>query len=266
MKPLILITNDDGIHSAGLLAVAEALADIGDLVIAAPEAQQTAMGRGMPNSSTGVIRTVTLQGKDRKFMAYSVHASPSQAVQHAMSVLMDRLPDLVVSGINYGENIGSGVTISGTVGAALEAACHDVMAIAASYEVPFHHHESNTSEIDFSVAAAFTRLFVELALAHEFPDDIDLLKIEVPSNATLETPWEMTRLSTRRHYGYFIPPREDLSTPAKVQYFAVENDAEHPEDSDVAVFRNRKVAVTPMSLDMTSRVDLAAFEKSLRRE
>lgn len=263
-KPLILLTNDDGIHSAGLLAAADALASLGDLVIAAPESQQTAMGRAMPNSSTGAINAVTLQGKTQAFAAYSVHAAPSQAVQHAISALTDRMPDLVVSGINYGENIGNGVTISGTVGAALEAASHGIMAVASSYEVPFEHHESNTGGLDFSVAAQFTRQFAELALTHKFPADVDLLKVEVPANATLETPWQMTRLSVGRHYGYNIKPRADLSQPAKVQYFALDNPEAHLADSDVAVFRDKRVAVTPMSLDMTSRIDLQKFERALR--
>ena len=92
--------------------------------------------------------------------------------------------DLVISGINFGENVGTCVTVSGTIGAALEAAEHHIPAIAASLELPstdYHHYDQG---VDFSAAAYFVRFFAERMLGKALPFDVDLLKIDVPEKAT----------------------------------------------------------------------------------
>ena len=128
-QPLILITNDDGVHSKGLWAAAEALAALGEVLVVAPEEEQSSTGRSLPRSSLGRIRKVEAEVNGQMVTGYSVHGSPAQTVQHALLELVPRPPDLVVSGINYGENIGTSVTISGTVGAAFEA---------AAFGIPYH--------------------------------------------------------------------------------------------------------------------------------
>src|SRR5260370_6223336 len=108
MRPLILITNDDGIHSPGLHAAAEAALQRGDLLIAAPRYQQTAMSRSMPNGEdTGVIETLSLDLGGVAHRAYAIHGSPAQAVLHAILELAPEKPTLCISGINYGENLGT---------------------------------------------------------------------------------------------------------------------------------------------------------------
>ena len=132
---LILVTNDDGIQSPGLWAAAGALLPLGRVVIAAPREQQTSTGRSLPVSSDGRILAYPLEIAGQTLEAYSVGGTPAQAVLHAVLEILPERPDLVVSGINYGENVGSGVTISGTVGAALEAGALGIPALAVSLQM-----------------------------------------------------------------------------------------------------------------------------------
>ena len=121
-RPFILLTNDDGIESPGIRAAAEAVLDLGDLIIAAPAKQQSGMGRAFPRlEDTGIIETSCIRINGQEIPAYGVHGSPALAVAHGILEIADRKPDLCISGINYGENLGQTVTCSGTLGAAIES-------------------------------------------------------------------------------------------------------------------------------------------------
>lgn len=262
-KRQILLTNDDGIGSPGLWAAAEALSTLGYVTVVAPRHQSSGMGRSLPNTSDGIITEEIVQIKGQTWKVYSVGGSPAQAVLHGILEIMPQPPDLVVSGINYGENVGMGVTISGTIGAALEAAALGFPSLAVSLETDQRYHLSHSTEVDFSAAAHFTALFARLLLEKKMPFDVDVLKVEVPSDASPQTPWEVTRLSHQRYYEPLPPKRSSWSEPAKVGYAEHAKPAE--ENSDVYVLRQKRhVAVTPLSLDLTSRVDLAALEQLLR--
>ncbi len=262
-KPQILLTNDDGIGSAGLWAAAEALAQLGFVTVAAPREQHSGAGRSMPHASDGVLREeqVTIHGKT--WTVYAVGGSPAQTVQHAILELMPRRPDLVVAGINHGENLTTSITISGTVGAALEAAAFGVPALAVSLEMP-KEKQRGESDADFSAAAHFTAHFGQLMLQADGLPDVDVLKIDVPSDATPETPWRVTRLSRSQYYVPVSPGRERLTEPVRVDYeIRFDQDLLEPDSDVYAVRVAREVSVTPLSLDMTSRVDLAELERRL---
>jgi 5'-nucleotidase len=263
-KKLILLTNDDGIRSPGLWAAAALLETLGFVAVAAPREQCTSVGRSMPTTSSGRIfeEMVTVNGRD--WRVHAVDGTPAQVVQHALLELLPRQPDLVVSGINYGENVGMGVTISGTVGAALEAASFGLPALAVSLETDPQYYYSHSDEVDFRVAAHFTRYFAERLLSVQRPQDVDVLKVEVPAEATPDTPWRMTRLSRTRYYLPVKSNRTDLSEPGPIlAERAVEHDKLEP-DSDVHAIVHKHVAVTPLSLDLTSRVDLNALGRVFR--
>ena len=263
-KKLILLTNDDGIRSPGLWAAAEALAPLGYVVVAAPTEQRSGAGRSMPSDSGGQIHLETVSVGGRAWQVYAVEGTPAQAVQHSFVELLPRLPDLVVAGINYGENVGSGVTISGTVGATLEAASFNVRGLAISLETDSQYHLSHSEEVDFRTAGHFTRYFAQRMLGLSWPDDMDLLKVEVPAGATPETPWRLTRISRTRYYLPKKPARENLIDEAKLRYDRqLEPDRIEP-DSDVKALVDGVVAVTPMSLDLTSRADPRVVEALLR--
>jgi 5'-nucleotidase len=268
LRPLILFTNDDGILSPGLWSAAEAFADFADILIVAPREQQSGTGRSMPITSEGRIYPHELPRNGFPYKAFAVDGTPAQAVQHGVLELADRLPSLVVSGINYGENAGNGVTISGTVGAALEAASLDIPALAMSLQTPKDLHLSYSSDVDFSASAYFSRVFGEWLIDHPTrPDDVDVLKIDVPWEATPDTPWRITRLSRRRVYWPTRPERIALSDVGRIGYHFDLDASKAEPDSDVyAVLQDKVVSVTPMSLDMTSRTDLFRLQQLLTGE
>lgn len=265
-RPLILFTNDDGIESPGLWAVVEAFAGLGDLLVVAPYEQQSGMGRSMPSFSKGRIRPYEAPINLPDCVAYSAEGTPAQAVQHGVIELADRKPALAVSGINYGDNTGNGVTISGTVGAALEAASFSIPAIAISQQTPFDLHLTYSDDVDFSTGAALARRFGEWLIDHQaLPDDVDVLKIDVPWQAPPDVEWRMTRVSRRRVYWPTRPERATLGSTGKLGYHYNTNPAEAEPDSDVyALMHDGVVSVTPMSLDMTSRTDLFRLAQILQ--
>jgi 5'-nucleotidase len=267
MQPQILLTNDDGIQSPGLWMAAKALSILGYVHVVAPRDQFSGAGRSLPITSDGVIRPDTVQVNGQKWTVYAVGGTPAQAVLHAVLEVLPHKPDLVVSGINYGENVGTGVTVSGTVGAALEAAALGIPALAISLEVRPEFHLSYSAEIDFSTAGYFAQYFGRLLLEHRFPHDVDVLKVDVPSTATPQTEWLLTRLSRIRYYEPLPPQRESWDQPGTVGYRLAGDPRQDGSDTDVHVLRvKRLISVTPLSLDMTSRVDLKELEKLLRGE
>lgn len=264
-EPQILLTNDDGIDSPGLWAAAEALAHLGHVWVVAPREQSSGAGRSMPHDSDGIITTQTMTVHGVEWQVYAVGGTPAQTVQHAILEIMPEKPDLVVAGINYGANLGPGVTVSGTVGAAIEASVNGIPSMAVSLETHQRYHLSHSDEIDFSAAAHFTQLFASKCLAGGMPADVRILKLEIPDNATTETPWEITRLSTKRFYIALPPERDSWDQRGRPGYTYQEDYSVFAKDSDAAAMLDRRVvAVTPLTLDMTSRVDLGDLDQQLR--
>lgn len=264
-KPQILLTNDDGIRSPGLWAAAAALSELGYVTVVAPREQSSGMGRSLPSTSDGTIQREIVQVNGQEWVVHAVGGSPAQAIQHGVLEIMPRKPDLVVSGINYGENIANGITVSGTVGAAMEAASIGIPSMAASLETDKADHMSYSTKVDFSTAAWFTRLFAELILKRGLPDGMDLLKVDVPAEASRETPWEWTRLSKQRYYVTTRPAREAWELPVKFGYEMVLDWDIEPLDSDAYVLlKKRHISITPLTLDMTAPLDAAALESFSR--
>jgi 5'-nucleotidase len=263
-KVQILLTNDDSIHSPGLWAAAEALDPLGYVHVVAPREQQTSAGHSMPVHSSGVIEKLNLLVNGREWEVFAVDGSPGQAVNHGIFDVLKGKPDLVVSGINYGENIGAGLTVSGTVGAAMEAATAGIPALAVSMQTTPEYHFSLSKEIDFSIAGYFTRIIAQKMLQKSMPEDVDLIKIDVPVGATRETPWVLTRQSRYRHYFPVPAERKHVSEKGPVGY-EIRHDPERTEkDSDIyAVMVEKKVSVTPISIDLTSRTDFDDLRKLL---
>jgi 5'-nucleotidase len=264
-KCQILLTNDDGIKSPGLWAAAEALSELGYVTVVAPREQSSGMGRSLPITSDGIIQEERLQIKDQDWPVYAVGGTPAQAVLHAILEVMPQKPDIVVSGINYGANLGTGITISGTVGAAMEAAALGYRALAVSLETAQEHHLTYSRDVDFSAGAHFALQFARfLMTAQPFPD-VDLLKIDVPDEATPDTDWALTCLAKQRYYDPVAPNRESWSMPGRVGYRESSDRREEASDSDVFTLRRKRlVAVTPISLDMTSRGNFDALEGWIR--
>jgi len=261
----ILLSNDDGIDSPGLWAAAEALSDLGYVTVAAPRDHMSATGRGFQRNSDGRITTKKLKVKGREWDVYAIGGSPSQSVAHGVLEIVPRKPDLVVTGINFGENFGTDITYSGTVGAAIEAASLGIPALAMSQQILKEEWDKYHDDVDFSAAAHFTRYFAAKLLKENMPEDVDILNVVVPANATAETPWKVTRLAKVRYFNPYVIRQGELHEEGRIHSHILKDD-EIPPDNDIYTVRvEKKVAVIPLSLDLTSRVDPDSLDILLRR-
>lgn len=254
-KPLIMITNDDGIRSPGLMAAAEAAVLYGDLLIAAPDRQQTGMARAFPRTEeNGIVDELELDIEGQKYAAYAVHGSPALAVAHGVVELSERKPDLCISGINYGENLGTTVTCSGTLGAAFEANSYGIPGIAASVAVDYGKQRSeNFEEIDWEPTKIILRRFIEDVLNNGMPEETDIWNINVPAYVKTPLSYRITRQSRQNYYYFVKPGKRELCRPyhLKSEQYVDLNSLE--KDSDIyAVYVENKISVTPLNMDLTA--------------
>lgn len=265
MNPLILITNDDGINSPGLGAVAEAVHSLGELLIVAPQVQQTSMGRSRTQQCGGdgtISKTTVIYGGNQ-WEGYSVKATPALAVVHAVKELADREISLAISGINYGENVASCVTVSGTIGAALEAADMGIPTLAVSQEIDGQDYHSYSSRVNFSAAIHFTRLIAQIMLNNTMPFDADVLKLEIPLGATRETRFVVTRQDRLPYYQSNLDFRENLFGTQNKVYDLPSKGEYSSKNTDAYALSQGLVSITPLSLDLTSRKCLDEIAKIL---
>lgn len=264
-RPLILVTCDDGVESPGLDAAVRAVLPLGDVFVSAPCEQQSGAGRSLPAFNGGAIHEIDCRVDGHPVPAYAVHGSPAQAVLYALVELVPRRPALCLSGINFGENVGSTVTSSGTVGAAMEAADEGVPALAISLETDKEYHYNHTDTVDLSAALHFTRYFASRMLRQAMPADVDLIKVDIPCDANADTPWRVTRLSRQRYFQVLPSGRRNLAEKQRLDYEVAVDHAALEPDSDVhAMLVDRIVSVTPLSLDLTSRVMFEELDTLLR--
>lgn len=231
-----------------------ALHGLGEIILVAPRTQQSSAGRAFYWRERGAHKShVRIDGFS--FEAHAVDASPAVAVRYALQLVAKRTPSLVVSGINYGENIGSGLTISGTVGAALEAASEKVPALAVSLETAREYHTSHSKTIDFSAAAHFTRYFATRMLRTRLPAEVQLLNVNVPSGAKRKTTWRATRASRQSYFHSLVDGGRFVGYDVKVDLPSLE------PDSDIqAILVDRVVSATPLTIDLTARIDLSTVQ------
>ncbi|HWQ45907.1 MAG TPA: 5'/3'-nucleotidase SurE [Longilinea sp.] len=265
----ILLTNDDSIQSPGLWAAAEALSQLGYVTIAAPRQQSSGAGRSQPPSSDGCIESSFLKIGNQEWKVYAVGGTPAQSVIRGVLEILPEQPDLVVSGINYGENPGTDITASGTIGAAIEGAAMGIPSLAVSLQIENINVEyiRHSRDIDFSTAAYFTQLVAGWMMKDGLPAGVDLIKVDVPNNATPSTTWRITR---QAHQRYFKPVL--LQGIEKGDSNIISADLITPQhkiepDTDIhALIIDRVVSITPLTLDMTAPIDLAAWEADIRRK
>jgi 5'-nucleotidase len=240
-RPKILITNDDGVESRGLLALKEALDPIGDTTVVAPDTNQSAVGHQKTLMRPLRVRERTLGDGS---LAYSVDGSPTDAVSLAFLGYFGHGFDLVAAGINYGANLGDDITYSGTVSAAMEAVINGCPAFAISQE--YYEHPDFT--LAGLAAAAVARNILEHGLSRG-----ELINVNVPAVEPDECEgFEVTRLG-RRVYQDQLIERVD---PRGIPYFWIGG----PPPSGLAVkgtdfhaVINRRIAITPIHLDLTGR-------------
>lgn len=275
-KPLILLTNDDGIYSPGLRAAAEATARFGDILVCAPHRQQTGMGRSFPREAdSGIVENVENYGNGI-CVAYAVHGSPSLSVAHGVMELADRKPDLCVSGINYGENLGQNLTCSGTVGAALEAVSYGIPAIAVSLETDLSVQKSEDyADTDWRVSQWILKRMIQRVLKESMPRGVDIWNINVPKEAIIyaddmlkkigeweneklteeNCPYRFTRQSRQNYFCFQKGEKRNRNKPYRLPVKLEVNMDTLEKDSDIyAVYVERKISITPITVDMTAHI------------
>jgi 5'-nucleotidase len=273
--PLILLTNDDGIASPGLRAAVEAVLPLGKILVVAPTRQWSGAGRSMPYTPEPHTSRCPFEVGGQEVLAYQVEASPALTVARAVLGLAQRRPALLISGINYGENIGAGITSSGTIGAALQGAAFGIPSLAVSLQTPKEMHYNPSASVDFSAAGHFTHLFAQMLLRVALPFDVDILKVDVPDDATVDTPWRLTSVSRQTYFVATSLGRADPAAPTApapverpqgtLDYRVLDHPERTEPDSDIyALAVDRVVSVAPLSLDLTSRTDPAKLESLLR--
>ncbi len=138
--------------------------------------------------------------------------------------------------------------------------------MAISLETDAKYHLSYSTDVEFPIAAQFAVKFARMLLEKKFPADVHLLKVEVPADAAPDTPWQLTRVSQQRYYAPVPAVRKSWDEPGTIGYKEEGAFDNEPEDTDVFVLRKKRmVSVTPMSFDLTSRVDFAELDKLMRK-
>lgn len=254
MKPLILITNDDGIDSPGIRAMAEAVDGMGELLIVAPMEQQTSMGRAFPRvEKLGIIEKKELCINGIIKEGYGIYGSPAYAVAHGILELSDRKPDLCLSGINYGENLGTNLTCSGTVGAILEGCTYQIPGIAFSIPADVSiQHSQNYPEVDWIQAKKTVSYWVKRLLEEKGICGSKWLNINMPQKITSPEEYCITKQS-KQNYFYSVKPRKrDFSKRFELKTVTYYQKEELEEQDDIyAVCIKHKISVTPIVNDLT---------------
>ncbi len=229
--PVLLVTNDDGVHATGLRALAEALEDVGEVYVIAPDREQSAVGHALTLHRP--LRVERLG--DRRF---SVNGTPSDAVNLGILGVLPETPVLVVSGINHGPNLGDDVTYSGTVSAAMEGTLLGIPSIAVSLE---------TSEAGFAEAARIARLCALRVLVDGLPPRT-LLNVNIP--ATPPKGIRVTQLGQRVYKEKVI---EQTDPRGRTHYWigAGPPEWDRNEATDIAAIHAGYASITPVHLDLT---------------
>jgi 5'-nucleotidase len=231
--PLILVTNDDGVHAPGIRALAQVLGGLGEVWMVAPDREASA-------SAQSLTLKHPLRAERIEPNVVAIDGTPADCVNLAVVKLLPRRPALVVSGINRGGNLGDDVFYSGTVGAAREATFFGVPAIAVSLAA--------RADLDYTPAAAFACRLAELVLERGLPERT-LLNVNVPPGRP--TGVAITAQGRRVHEGTIL---EGLDPRHRTYYWIEEGRDQWLSDelSDIFAVRSGLISVTPLQTDTTN--------------
>lgn len=239
---LILLTNDDGIMAPGIVALYRELVQLGEVHVMAPETVQSATGHGITITAPLLTSRVTVENA---FTGIAVDGRPADCVKLAVSQLLPRTPDLVVSGMNSGANVGINVIYSGTVAAAVEAAFLGLPSIAVSL------HLKNEVPTDYAWASTCALPAIRAVLEAGLGAG-EVVNVNIPALPAGEAPrgMKVVRQCTRA----FIDAYERRADPRGREYFwnsSVFSLGETEDDTDVAALRDKYISITPLQFDLT---------------
>src|SRR5213595_3721699 len=254
----LLLTNDDGIAAEGLHALRKALLELDgiEVHVIVPDSNRSATARSITTRSPLLVEEVEL---DDGFIAYATDGTPVDCVRFADLGLVGERPDLIVSGINHGSNLGDDITYSGTVAAALEGIVLGIPAIAIS-------QQSRDAEMgflpgrrfDFSVGARFGAQLVKLMADQPLPAET-LLNVNCPGEEPQGI--EVTRLGKRLYNDELRLVDEDGDGRRRYQIYGFEPSFEDEPGTDLAAVARGRVSITPVHFDLTDREGLTRLRE-----
>jgi 5'-nucleotidase len=249
-RPVILVTNDDGITAPGISALVEVMKTLGDVIIVAPDKPQSGMGHAITINSTLRIQKVKVYNVMEE---YSCSGTPVDCVKIAVNKLLKQKPDLCVSGINHGSNMSINVIYSGTMSAAVEGAIESIPSIGFSLL-------DESIDADFTAAKKIVKQIAQKVLKNGLPKDV-CLNVNIPRLKTDEIKGVKVCRQARANWIEELDERRD---PGGKQYFWLtgkfDNYDKGKKDTDVWALENGYVSVVPTQFDMTAHSAIKSLE------
>ena len=245
-----LLSNDDGITASGILASKKAMEDLCDTYVIAPERQQSGIGHALTLFEPLRVNEHVLRDGS---IGYGISGTPTDAVTIGLFEIMDEKPDIMISGINTGFNIGKAeLTTSGTLGAAIEAASFSIPTIAISQDdIKF---ENGQVEVDFNFAVKMLNKLAKIVLKKGLPEGIDLLNVNVPANPS-DDEFEIVTLGDRM----YSPVVEQRLDPRGKPYYWIDGDLyelNKPGSDGYELKVKQRTTITPIKIDQTGDMNL----------
>lgn len=232
---LILVSNDDGVHSEGLRSLGRSLARLGEVFVVAPDRERSAVG----HSLTLDIPLRITQLEERTF---AINGTPTDCIALGVLKILKSRPDLVVTGINMGQNLGDDITYSGTVSAAMEAALLRIPSFAVSLVA--------SGDYRFEAAAEFSWALAQTICEHGLPP-YTLLNVNSPNLPHAEIKGVKITTLGRRHYSETVLEKIDPRGRPYYWFGGGDHNWEHKEGTDIEAIAQNMISVTPLHLDLT---------------
>ena len=250
-KPLILVTNDDGINAPGIRCLIDVMSEIGEVIVVAPDSPQSGMGHAITINST--LHCSKISSKSSKGLEYSCSGTPADCVKLAVNELMPRKPDLCVSGINHGSNSSINVIYSGTMSAAIEAGIEGIPAIG--FSLLDYRWNAN-----FSDSKKFIKKITLNALKNKIPKDV-VLNVNIP---TLKESEIKGIKICRQAKSYWVEEFDKRKNPLGQEYYWLTgkfNDKDKGEDTDEWALKNGFISIVPVEFDLTAHSAIKALNQ-----
>jgi 5'-nucleotidase len=240
-KPLILVTNDDGINAPGIRALIEVVKSMGEVVVVAPDKPQSGMGHAITLNNTLRVNKI----KDEpNYKEFSSSGTPVDCVKLAVKKILHRQPDLLVSGINHGYNSSINVIYSGTMSAAIEGALENIPSIGFSLG-------NYSIEADFRAASIISETVIREALKHKMPEKI-CLNVNIPPIAFEEINGIKICRQSDANWDENFDERVDPNGNKYYWLTGVFKNYDNGEDTDLWALSNNYVSIVPVQYDLTS--------------
>ena len=238
----ILLTNDDGIYAPGIAALKHQIQDLGQITVVAPDIEQSGVGHSITFSHPLRIREVRL---NNEFIGYGVNGSPADCVKLAVYEIMKKEPDVVISGLNMGANVGIHILYSGTVAAAVEASIMGFPSIAVSFEITEQYADVNE-------AAKVAKKVIERIIKHKLPKG-SLLNVNIPSRPADQIKGIKVTRQFAHDFKETFDKRVDPSGRAYYWLIGTNKSIHCEEGTDISAVNEGYISITPLRYDLTDQ-------------